>query len=113
MPTFESGEMLGTLNVPNGVCMARPPPSFRLSSWPGVAWQEAQPPASNSVSPPLASAGRTPAIASFGSVAGIVRTKNAAPPAMASVNAPLAKLTMRMGDLSKWAVSANSVPAKR
>jgi hypothetical protein len=46
-----SGEMLGTLNVPNGEGMARPPPSFRRSGWPGTAWQEEHPPALNVVRP--------------------------------------------------------------
>ena len=49
--TVASGEMLGTLKVPNGVASASPPPSRRLSSCLGVAWQEAQPPILNMVSP--------------------------------------------------------------
>ena len=43
--------MLGTLKVPNGVASAKPPPRRSSSFCFGVAWQEAQPPMLNMVSP--------------------------------------------------------------
>src|SRR3954471_18165779 len=51
MPSFGSGEMLGTWNVPNGEGIARPPPSLRRSGWFGTAWQEEHPPALKVVRP--------------------------------------------------------------
>src|SRR4051794_8018046 len=51
MPSFGSGEMLGTLKVPNGEGIGKPPPSFKRSGWFGTAWQEEHPPALNVVRP--------------------------------------------------------------
>src|SRR6185437_12168788 len=50
-PSLRSGEMFGVKNVPNGDLSARPPPSLVLSSWLGVAWHDAQPPAWNILAP--------------------------------------------------------------
>ena len=49
--------MFGTWKVPNGDFSASPPPSLRAILLPGVAWQDAQPPAKNIVFP-FASIGR-------------------------------------------------------
>jgi len=61
--------------VPNGDFNAKPPPSRVLSSWSGVAWQEAQPPAKKMVLPLARSAVRG-ASALAGTVAGMVTTQN-------------------------------------
>jgi hypothetical protein len=57
MPSSESGDMFGTWKVPNGEASASPPPSRCRSGWPGEAWQDAHPAASNTTRPRAASPG--------------------------------------------------------
>ena len=76
MPSVGSGEMLGTTKSPNGVASTRPPPSFSRSSPSALsaAWQEAQPPAQNQVSPRAASPAGSAASSACGSARGTVAT---------------------------------------
>src|SRR5882757_6640996 len=71
MPSFGSGEMLGTLKVPNGDGIGKPPPSFKRSGWFGTAWHEEHPPALNVVRP-LARLGVCGGSAPDATTAGIV-----------------------------------------
>ena len=79
IPSRLCGEIFGTRKVPKSDRISRPPPSRIASSWSGVAWQDAQPPAKNIVRPlsglPLYG-GRTEA----GTVSGRVRPSAIGPP---------------------------------
>src|SRR5438034_3600498 len=81
MPSFGSGEILGTLKVPNGDRIGRPPPSFKRSGWFGTAWQEEHPPALNVVRP-LARSGVRGGSAFDATTAGIVSHQKIPEPAM-------------------------------
>src|SRR5438876_8207990 len=62
--------MFGTWNVPNGEASASPPPSRWRSGWPGEAWQDAHPAASNTTPPRTASPSRSSSAASSSEKAG-------------------------------------------
>src|SRR5216684_2112343 len=79
MPSLRSGEMFGAKNLPNGDFRPSPPPSLALSSWSGVAWQAAQPPAQKMVLP-FSRSGVRGSSALAGTVAGIVSIQKAAAP---------------------------------
>src|SRR5215469_5681014 len=95
MPSSRSDEMLGTRNTPNAVLSASPPPNLVLSSWFGVAWHEAQPPAQNIVRPFARSAWRGGS-ASAGTLTGMVTTQSAAAAATATTTRRMRNLRKRV-----------------